>query len=282
MTGVQTCALPICITATGGTGNPASTGSVTVASGSYNSAATPLAGGAASVTIPAGALAVGADTLTVTYTPDAASSSIYETSTGSNQVTVTQAVPPSFAVGNASLTLYRGATTGNSTNISVTPAGGFTGSVTLTAAITSSPAGAQDLPTISFGATNPVSIIGASAGNAVLTVATTAATSAALRQPAQDGRGPGGWVTAGGAMLAGLLLFLSPGRRRRWQTLLGALALLAVLAGSLVACTSVQGGGGGGGGGNSNPGTTAGTYTVTVTGVSGSETQTGTVTLIVQ
>ena len=274
--------LTMSITATGGTGNPAPTGSVTVASGSYNSAATPLAGGAASVTIPAGALAVGADTLTVTYTPDAASSSIYETSTGSNQVTVTQAVPPSFAVGNASLTLYRGATTGNSTNISVTPAGGFTGSVTLTAAITSSPAGAQDLPTISFGATNPVSIIGASAGNAVLTVATTAATSAALRQPAQDGRGPGGWVTAGGAMLAGLLLFLSPGRRRRWQTLLGALALLAVLAGSLVACTSVQGGGGGGGGGNSNPGTTAGTYTVTVTGVSGSETQTGTVTLIVQ
>jgi hypothetical protein len=275
-------AMTVGVAVSGGIGNPTATGLVQVAGSGFTSPVTKLGSGSASINVPAGSLTAGTDVLTATYTPDAASSSIYSTSSITAVVFVTKPASPSFAVGNASLTLYRGATTGNSTNISVTPAGGFTGSVTLTAAITSSPAGAQDLPTISFGATNPVSIIGASAGNAVLTVATTAATSAALRQPAQDGRGPGGWVTAGGAMLAGLLLFLSPGRRRRWQTLLGALALLAVLAGSLAACTSVQGGGGGGGGGNSNPGTTAGTYTVTVTGVSGSETQTGTVTLIVQ
>jgi len=41
-------------------------------------------------------------------------------------------------------------------------------------------------------------------------------------------------------------------------------------------------GGGGGGGGNADPGTTAGIYTVTVTGTSGIESETGTVTLMVQ
>jgi hypothetical protein len=48
--------------------------------------------------------------------------------------------------------------------------------------------------------------------------------------------------------------------------MLGMIALLFILAGSVIAC----GGGGGGGGGGGNPGTTAGTYSVTITGTSGS------------
>jgi hypothetical protein len=55
------------------------------------------------------------------------------------------------------------------------------------------------------------------------------------------------------------------------------LALLAVFTGSLLACSTVQGGGG-----NGNPGTTAGTYTITVSATSGSETQTTPVGLTVE
>lgn len=72
-----------------------------------------------------------------------------------------------------------------------------------------------------------------------------------------------GWTGAGGgAVLALLILFGIPGKRRRWQSMLGVLLALAAL-GSLAAC-----GGGGGGGGQkiTDPGTAAGTYVFTVTG----------------
>jgi hypothetical protein len=159
----------------------------------------------------------------------------------------------------------------------VTPAGGFTGSVVLTAAVTSSPTGAQYPPTLSFGSTSPVSITGTSAGTATLTITTTAATSAALVHPKRPGVP---WYAAGGATLACILLFGIPARRRSWQTMLGMVALLVALTGGVLAC----GGGGstGGGGGTGNPGTTAGTYTLTITGTSGTTTATGTVTLNVQ
>jgi len=76
----------------------------------------------------------------------------------------------------------------------------------------------------------------------------------------------GGWAEAGsGAVLALLVFFGIPARRRGWRAMLGGFVLLATL-GSLAAC----GGGGGSSGGNNNgtgnPGTTAGSYTFTVTG----------------
>ncbi len=58
------------------------------------------------------------------------------------------------------------------------------------------------------------------------------------------------------------------------------LALLAVIAGSGVACGG--GGPGSGGGGTGIPGTTPGAYTITVTGTSGATSATGTVNLTVQ
>jgi len=64
----------------------------------------------------------------------------------------------SFGITGASVTVVPGATAGNTSIVSVTPAGGFIGSVALTAAVTSSPADAQYQPTLSFGATTPVSI----------------------------------------------------------------------------------------------------------------------------
>jgi hypothetical protein len=79
--------------------------------------------------------------------------------------------------------------------------------------------------------------------------------------------GIGGWAEAGGGAVLALLVFFGiPARRRAWRAMLGAFVLLVTL-GSLAAC-----GGGGSSGGNNNgtgtanPGTTAGNYTFTVTG----------------
>jgi hypothetical protein len=224
-------------------------------------------------------IAVGTDTLAATYTPDANSSQTYNTSTGTASVTVTTAVNPSFAIGGTAVTLLRGATTGNTSAITITPTGGFTGTVALTAALTSSPAGAQYPPTFSVGSTSPVSINGTTAGTATLTISTTAATSAALALPKRPGVP---WYVAGGATLAGLLLLGIPARRRNWRTMLGMIALLVALAGGMLACGGGGSGGGGGGGGGGISGTTAGTYTITVTGTSGSTTANGAVTLTVQ
>ena len=84
--------LTVPVTVTGDSGDPTPTGSVIVTSGSYTSAATTLSNGSVSIDIPAGSLATGSDTLTATYTPDAASSTIYLSATGtSSAVTVVEA-----------------------------------------------------------------------------------------------------------------------------------------------------------------------------------------------
>ena len=184
--------------------------------------------------------------------------------------------PPRFTVGGASVSISPGATSGNTSTITITPIGGFTGNVKLTATITSSPTGAQDIPTLSFGSTTPVSITSTTAGTATLTISTTAATSGALTYPVRPGFR---WYANGSGALAFALVFgmCVPMRRRGWRARFGLLVVLVALTGGLLACGSGSGGGGGG-----NPGTTAGTYTVTVTGTSGNTTATGTVTLTVQ
>jgi protocatechuate 3,4-dioxygenase beta subunit len=258
-------------------GTPTPTGSVTITSGSYTSTASTLNSGVATINVGAGSLATGTDTLTANYTPDSTSSPLYNSASGTTTVTVTVAVNPSFALSGTTVTVTPGATTGNTSTITVTPAGGFIGSVALTAALTSSPSGAQYPPTLSFGSTTPVSISGTTAGAATLTVSTTAPTSAAVVYPKRPGVP---WYAAGGVTLACFLLFGIPARRRSWRTMLGLLVLLVFLAGGVLSCGG-GGSGGGGGGGTSNPGTTAGAYTVTVTGTSGSLTQTTTLTVTV-
>lgn len=144
-----------------------------ISSGSYSSSATPLVSGAASIVIPANTLALGTDTLTATYSGDAN----YLPGVNSETITV-NSVPPGLAISGNNLTFLHGATTGNTATTTVTPTGGFQGIVALTASVTSSPAGAQYPPTLSFGPSTPVNITGASAGTALLTITTTAATSA--------------------------------------------------------------------------------------------------------
>ena len=76
--------LGVTVAVSGGSGNPTPTGSVTLTSGTYTSAAATLVSGSAQITIPAGSLAVGSDTLTASYTPDLASSSTYNKATGTS------------------------------------------------------------------------------------------------------------------------------------------------------------------------------------------------------
>jgi len=252
------------------------TGTVTLSSGSYNSGPVSLSAGSASITIPANSLAIGTDTLAATYSGD----TDYSGGIVNDTVTVNAAPNPSFSISGTAVTVAPGAITGNTSTIAVTPSNGFTGELNLAAQVTSSPTGAQDLPTLSFGATTPVSISGTSAGSATLTITTTPATTSSLVYP----KGPTiPWYLVGGSTLACILLLWTPMRRRNWRIMLGMVLLFIALAGGLFACGGGSGGGGGGGGGGtSNPGTTAGTYTITVTGTSGSTTDTGTVTLTVQ
>ena len=222
----------------------------------------------------------GAITVSSSETIEAiATASSYSTSDVATAVYAGTLVPPgapAFTIGGTAVTVAAGATSGNTSTITLTPSGGFTGNVQLIAAITSSPSGAVQLPTLSF-TTNPV----VNSGTTTLTITTTAPVAASstitsLVHP----KGPSPWYAAGGATLACLLLFGIPGRRRSWRTMLGMLVLLVALAGSgVLGCggtthniAQTQG----------TPGTTAGTYTITVIGTSGTITESGTVTLTVQ
>jgi len=134
----------------------------------------------------------------------------------------------------------------------VTALNGYTGTVTLTCALTNSPSGASYLPSCVIPST-AVSL----PGTATATVNTTAAT-AAMDYPKLPGRGLLG--AGGGAVLALLVFFGIPARRRSWRSMLGILVMMVAL-GTLAAC-----GGGTPSGGGGISGTTAGNYTFTVTG----------------
>jgi hypothetical protein len=197
--------------------------------------------------------------------------------TNNEIVTVTAIQPPGLTItGSGVIIPGPGVATGNTSTITLTPSGGFTGSVALTAAITSSPAGAIDTPTLGFGSTSPVSITGSTAGTATLTVSTTVPFSSCSAANVGPKRFP--WFAGGSTILACVLLFGIPARRRRSRAILGMLVLFLAIINSVAAC--------GGSGVTCNNvligGTTVGTYTITVTGTSGATTSTGMVNLTVQ
>jgi hypothetical protein len=254
--------LSVSVTVASSSGTPA-TGEVFLTGGGYTSSPQNLVNGSYTFTVPAGSLAVGVDTLTVTY----GGSSTYAAATSNSaNVTVTGSTSTAtFALNNplpvvSPTTIAPGSS--STASVTVSSSNGYAGTVTLSCALTNYPSGAVYLPSCSNGSNTVTLSSGTTGGTATITVYTTAATGDLL-YPKLPGKGSGNgneWTGAGGGAVLAFLLFLGiPARRRNWRSMLVVLVLMAAL-GSLAAC------GGGGGGSTGTPGTTAGVYTFTVTG----------------
>ncbi len=195
--------------------------------------------------------AAGTYTATVTAS-DAATGTITATTTVS--ITVTG---PSYALSNSGDLNIAAGSSGTAT-ITVTPSNGFTGTVNFTCSASGSPGG------VSCSAPS-ATVSGTSAVTSTLTV-TASSTSAAVRFPLQK------FLTgAGGVMLAFVVFFGIPARRKSWHTILGLLIVIALAAG-ISGC---------GGSSGTTPPPQSATYTVTVTGTSGTTTQTTSLTVTV-
>ena len=177
------------------------TGGAVVTLSTSNSTALPIP---ASETVAAGqtSFSFAAQAGTVSSSTAVAVSATYNGVTKQVVVTVNPVgVNPSFTVTGSAVSVAAGATTGNASTITVTPGAGFTGSVVLTAQVTSSPSGAINPPTVSFGATSPVSITSANAGTSAMTIATMASSTSSCAATNEPGRGTP-WYRGGGANCA--------------------------------------------------------------------------------
>jgi hypothetical protein len=212
-------------------------------------------------------LGSGSHSLTAQYGGDT-------TFAGSTSAAVTLAVnaPADFAISanSASGSIAPGASA--ATVLTLTPSGGFSGTVTL--ACSGLPSGAV----CSFSPAS-VSMSGSAAATSTLTISTAAM---AAQSSAGSGRAPVDPMAApGGVLLAGVMPPILAGRRRG-RTGSKAGILLAGIIG-LMAFGALISGCGGGGGGSPAPtgGTPAGTYTVTVSATSGTQSHSLTYTLTV-
>jgi hypothetical protein len=243
--------LSVPVTLSGASGTP--TGNVTLSGGGYTSSAQALASGATTFNIPANSLSGGTVTLTASYAGDAT----YGVASGTANVTVTQSTFTLAATTPAGVNRGSSATS----TVTWTTSNNFSTTIKLGSCTLNSGAPANssaDTPKCTVSSTSFDST-----GSGTATVTTSAATTGALQKPHI-----GGWAEAGsGAVLALLVFFGIPARRRGWRAMVGMLVVLFALGG-LAACGG--GGGGsssGGGGGTSDPGTASGTYTFTISAV---------------
>jgi hypothetical protein len=248
--------LSVPVTVTGSSAAP--TGTITLSGGGYTSGVETLSTsgttGSYTFTIPAGDLSTGTDTLTAIYNGDG-SNTTYGIATGSATVTVTSSTgstTPTFGLSATAVNVTKGSS--SSSTVTVTPTN-FTGTVTLTCAVSTSLSSVTDMPTCS-GSTVTIS---SSAKTGTVTVYTTAASSSALAWPKLGNRK--GWAGAGsGAVLALLMFWGIPARSRNWRSMLSILVVMIALGGLAGCGSSVSGSS------STSGGTTSGTYTVTVTG----------------
>jgi len=260
--------LPMNVTVNVSGAQGTATGTVTLATGSWTSAATSLTNGSATIALPAGSLTATSVTLTATYSGDAN----YATASGTSNITVNTTVLPGLKVAASDVTVSTGATSGNTSTVTVTPQQGFTGTVTLTAALSTQPSGATVLPSLSFAGGSTVAVSGTSAVTSVLTVSTTKASTVGSTQPQRIRP----WLPVGFVSLGSLLLLHGRlrGAARRLSALLVLLACVSMLPGcggaSSTGSTKVT-----------TPGTSTGSYVVTVTATSGSTSATTTMNLVV-
>jgi hypothetical protein len=224
------------------------TGTVTLSSGSYSSQKT-VVGGSVSFTIPAGALIAGPNTLTAAYSGDAT----YAAASGTTTVTIAPFVltAPAFSPINVG--------SSGTTTFTLSASSTYSGTVNMTCSLTGAPVGALSVPTCTVNPT-PLTITPGGTGTTVLTVQTTAASTAGLARPQQNLWGLGG----GGAVLAAVLMLGIPARRRRLMAMF-AFLLIAFVSG-VIGCGGSSSTSSTSTGGKSTPATTAGSYVFTVIG----------------
>lgn len=267
-TGVTT-ATPVTLTAT--ITSPTSSGAGPTGSVAFTANGTAIAGSPVITSTPFNA-ATGApptltSVLTTTFTTAGTESLMATYTSGdtnytgvsaSTSVTVTQAIVGSFTVASTPLTLVSSSGAQAGSTITVTPAGGFTGNVVVTA---------SNLPP---GVTCPSSPLTINVpGTAAVTgtmncqvTATSTSLSAAVFSQNQmfeakalppttggnaKGTGKGWWAVSAGTGFAAIFLLFLPGGRKRLHAAFG-LGLACLLSLSL-GCGGGYGGGGGGGGG---------------------------------
>jgi hypothetical protein len=180
------------------------------------------------------------------------------------------APPPSYSLAaGAANPASVNAGSSSTANVTVTPADGYTGSVTLSCSISPVISGA-DAPTCSFGSTSPVAITGGAAGNATLTFTTVAPPGrAAFRRAASEvaPAPPFQGISRSSSILSAswqgsfdIFWIIIPGlaligmgfsSRSQWQKC-SSFALISTVSVCLIilaACGGGSGSGGGGGGG---------------------------------
>ena len=214
--------------------------------------ATALTGSILIASLPYTPSAPGAHTMAVNYSGDGN----YLSATAPN---FTFTVNGPFSVTPAASVTIASPGQSGSTNLTVSPNGAFSGTVTLSC--TPDPNAKESSCSFASGTSSTPTLqvtLNGSSATATLNVTTTAPhTTAALRFP----------VASGSVLAAFVFLCVPIGRRRRALFAVAALALTL----SLGACGGGgSSGGGGGGGGHTDPGTAVGNYAFTVTAVAGS------------
>jgi hypothetical protein len=207
-------------------------------------------GVATSSALPGGIFMPGSASVAVTYNGDAN----YGPYTITAPLTVVSGTVPPFTLAATPVSILPGATTGNTSTITVTPQGGFIGTVYFSCSLTTTPTSAAYLPTCAI--PSSMAFTGSSAAALIMTISSTApSTSAAALASYQAPRiPPAAWALV--ALLLWGALFLRAMRRG---------ALVAGALGALICLTCCGGGGSNkGGGGQVSPGTTPGSYTFTV------------------
>jgi hypothetical protein len=205
-------------------------------------------------------LAVGPHTITAQYSGDVT----YIGSTSSAVTVTVVSVPPDYQVSipNGSATVAAGQPA--TYNISVTPQGGFAGTISFSCA---------GLPTAATCSFNPATLTpSGSAASTTLTIATTARTVASALPVS-------GTTLAAitGIGFLGIVFMGVPARRRRSLRWAGMMLLGLAIVFGVASC-----GGGGGTPIQTVTGTPVGTFNVTVSATSGTTTHTSVITLTVQ
>jgi hypothetical protein len=216
-------------------------------------------------------------TISVTFTPTAAGSrtgalAITDNASGSPQTVALSGGGETVSVTSSSTGLTIASAGGSATaTISLSPQGGFTGTVNLTCAVSYQGQGTPNSPPTCSLSPSQAQVTGTSSASSTLTVSTTAvsATAALDRQ----------WRGTGFALAT--LIFLGVLPRRRWRGGLLAAVLSLIAIGGVIGCS-----GSNGVGTNSTPpspsGTTTGNYQVMVTATSGTATASTTIPLSLQ